>query len=147
MLENSRGASSFIPKFSDVFFSNVPNILVIKCLEHNLRKSQVTRKKNSEYLIGTANDGFLLNALKTFFGLSRVLLDLQKYILSGAIKFISVRPCLGQLEPFRNYTDYFPENFASIHRFYESDFLIPLSIAFWIPKILGFPLIFLQEIV
>ena len=53
----------------------------------------------------------------------------------------------GQLEPFRNYTDYFPENFASIHRFYESDFLIPLSIAFWIPKILGFPLIFLREIV
>ena len=140
-----QGCFVFIPKFSDVFFfSNVPNILVIKCVEHNLRKSQVTRKKNSEYLRGTPNDGFLLNALKTLFGLSRVLLDLQKYILSGAIKFISVRPCLGQLESFRNYqgfTDYFPENFTAIHRFYESEiFLIPpLPIAFWIPKILGFP--------
>ena len=40
----------------------------------------------------------------------------------------------------------FPKNFTAIHRFYESDFLIPLSIAFWIPKILGFPLIFLRKI-
>jgi len=62
---------------------------------------------------------------------------------------MSVRLCLGQLESFRNYqnfTDYIPENFTAIHRFYESDFLIPLSIAFWIPNILGFRLIFLRKI-
>ena len=52
--------------------------------------------------------------------------------------------CSAILESFRNYqsfTDYFPENFTAIHRFYESEiFLIPpLPIAFWIPKILGFP--------
>ena len=40
---------------------------------------------------GTLNDGFLLNTLKTLFILSRVLLDLQKCILLGAIKFVSVR--------------------------------------------------------
>ena len=63
--------------FQETFFSsNVPNILVIKCVEHNLRKSKVTRKKNSEYLTGPPNDGFLLNELKTLFGLSRVFLDL-----------------------------------------------------------------------
>ena len=42
------------------FFSNVPNILVIKCVQHNLRKSKVTRKKNSEYLTGAPNEGFHL---------------------------------------------------------------------------------------
>ena len=36
---------------------------------------------------GVSNEGFLLNALKTLFRLSRVLLD----ILSEAIKFVSVR--------------------------------------------------------
>ena len=40
---------------------------------------------------GAPNDGFLLNALQTFFTLSRVLSDLWKCILSGAIKFVSVR--------------------------------------------------------
>ena len=50
---------------------------MVKCVEHNLRKSYgVTREKNSEYLRGAPNDGFLLNALKTLFGLSRVLLAL-----------------------------------------------------------------------
>ena len=37
------------------------------------------------------NDSVVLNVLKTLFRLSRILLDLQKYILSGAIKFTSVR--------------------------------------------------------
>ena len=40
---------------------------------------------------GAPRDGFLLNALNTLFRLSRVLLDLLKYILIGAIKLISVR--------------------------------------------------------
>ena len=37
------------------------------------------------------NDDFLLNILKAFLRLSRVLLDLEKCILSGAKKFVSVR--------------------------------------------------------
>ena len=41
-------------------------------------------------LSGAPNDGFLHNALKTLFRLPRVLLDLKKYILIGAIKSISV---------------------------------------------------------
>ena len=38
-----------------------------------------------QYLSGAPNDGFLLNSLKTLFSLSRVLLDIQKCILSGTI--------------------------------------------------------------
>ena len=70
------------------FFSNVPNILVIKCVEHNFRKSKATRKKNSEYLTGAPSDGFLQVHWKHFLG--------------------------------------YPDR------------VLPLSIAFWIPKILGF---------
>ena len=40
---------------------------------------------------GAPNDGFLLNTLKTLFRLSRVFLDIWKCIISGAIKFVSVR--------------------------------------------------------
>ena len=46
---------------------------------------------------GAPNDRFLLNALKTLFSVPRVLLDLQKCILSGAIKFGSVRSSQGNL--------------------------------------------------
>ena len=45
---------------------------------------------------GAPNNGFLLNAMKTLFRLSRLLLDLQKYLLSGAIKFISVQSSYSQ---------------------------------------------------
>ena len=40
---------------------------------------------------GVPKDGFFLNALKSLFGLSRVLLDLKKCIVSGAEGFVSVR--------------------------------------------------------
>ena len=40
---------------------------------------------------GTPNDVFLLNALKTLFWLSKVLLDLKESILSDAVKSVSVR--------------------------------------------------------
>ena len=40
---------------------------------------------------GAPNDNFLLNTLKTLFRLSRVVLDLKKYILSGSITLDSVR--------------------------------------------------------
>ena len=41
-------------------------------------------------LQGAPKDSYLLNALKTLFGLSRVLLD-QEYISSGTTKYSSVR--------------------------------------------------------
>ena len=51
MIRNFQGCFVFIPKFSgDAFCSNIPNILVKKCEEHNFRKLQVTKQKNSEYL-------------------------------------------------------------------------------------------------
>ena len=54
------------------------------------RHFQASKKLWNKMLSGAPNDGSLLNALKTLFTLSKVLLDLQKYILIGAIKFISV---------------------------------------------------------
>ena len=45
---------------------------------------------------GTTNVGFLLNASKTIFRVSRVLLDPYEYILSGAIKFVFVRSSKGK---------------------------------------------------
>ena len=52
------------------------------------------------YFTEASNDGFPLNTFKTLFRLSRVLLDLQKCILSGAIKFVSVRSSQGNLSLF-----------------------------------------------
>ena len=48
---------------------------------------------------GAPNDGFLQNTLKTL-RLSRVLLDLQISILSGATKFLSVRSSQGNSSHF-----------------------------------------------
>ena len=45
----------------------------------------------SRFKIGAPNSGFPRNTFKTLFRLSRVLLRLQKCILSGAVKFVSVR--------------------------------------------------------
>ena len=53
-------------------------------------------------LSGAPNDGFLLNAFKSLFRLSRVLLNLKKCIINGAVNFVSVRSILGGLEAFRN---------------------------------------------
>ena len=73
-------------------------------------------------LIPTAqgNDGFLLTALKTLFRLSKVLLDLYKYIFICAIKFIYA-VILGQLESFQlpGLQCYFPEIFRCNLKFYE----------------------------
>ena len=84
---------------------------------------------------GAPNYSFLQNTLKTLFRLSRVLLDLQKCILSGATKFLSVRSSQGNLRSFRNYkgfgiifprcnlTFYESENFSdsSLHHILESE--------------------------
>ena len=49
---------------------------------------------------GYPNDDFLLNTLKTLFRLSRVVLDLKKYILSGGIKIGFCSVILGDLSLF-----------------------------------------------
>ena len=70
---------------------------------------------------GAPNDGFLLNALKSLFWLSRVLLDLQKCILSDAIGICSVihNPwiwCLPFLKKRDRGTQHqFSENICSEH--------------------------------
>ena len=89
---------------------------------------------------GAPNDGFPLNALKTLARLSRVLSDLQKCILSCAKKFLSVRSSLGILSLFeiKRTSVLFPGNFSCYLKFTKVRiFLIPLYIAFSVPKILG----------
>ena len=84
--------------------------------------------------------GFLLNALKTLCRLSRVLSDLWKCRRRYEICTCSV--VLGQFESFRNYKGFsiiFPKILDVILSFTNVRiFLIPLSIAFLNPKILGF---------
>ena len=70
---------------------------------------------------GAPNDDFLQNTLKTLFRLSRVLLDLQKCILSGATKFLSVRSSQGNLSLFAITRYYFSENLRCNLTFYESE--------------------------
>ena len=65
-----------------------------------------------------------------------MLIHLKKYILSGAIKFVSVRSsprgaCLSLFLKLQGLQSYFPENFRCNLTNYESEiFLIPLSITF-----------------
>ena len=69
----------------------------------SLIKQSLLSKMNRFHVLqlsGEPNDGFLLNTLKTLFRLSRVLLDLQKSILSGSVKFVSVRSSQGNLSLF-----------------------------------------------
>ena len=69
-------------------------------------------------------DGFLLKTiLKTLFRLSRLLLDLQKYILSGTIKFVSVRSSQGNFSLFEitRTSVFFPEHFRCNLMQYGSD--------------------------
>ena len=50
IIRKFQGCFVFIPKYSgDIFLSTILNILVIKCEEHNLRKSKGTKQKNSKY--------------------------------------------------------------------------------------------------
>ena len=58
------------------------------------------------------------------FRLSRVLLDLQKWILSGAIKLVSGSVVLGQLWVFSKLQGlryHFPENFRRNFKFYRNE--------------------------
>ena len=48
-------------------------------------------QKQSQVYSGAPNVSFLQNMFKILFRLSRVSLDLEKYILSSATKFLSVR--------------------------------------------------------
>ena len=84
-----------LPSRPYLFSSNI-HLIVITLSQKNDK-----RKKRNRNQTGAPNDGFLLNALKTLFSLSRVLLDyFQKYILIGAMKFISVRSSQGNLSLF-----------------------------------------------
>ena len=58
-------------------------------MKTNIKLNSHQIKERSDKLITTVR--FLLNSLKTRFRLPRVLLDIYKCILSGAIKFVSVR--------------------------------------------------------
>ena len=71
-------------------------------------------------------------SIEKTFKATQTLLDLQKCILSGAIKFVSARSSQGNLTLFEITT-------ALVRITNESQFLlIPLSITFLNPKILGF---------
>ena len=98
------------------------------------------KQHNLAPLTGSPNDGVLLNALKTLFRLSSVLSNLQKCILSGAIKVVSVRSSQGNLNLFeitQGLSIIFPKIFDAILGFTKVRiFLIPVSIAFSNPKIL-----------
>ena len=73
-------------------------------------------------LSGAPNDGLLLNAFKSLFRLSRVLLNLKKCIINRAVNFLSVRSIVGELEAFQNCKGqcYFIEKFKYNGTFYES---------------------------
>ena len=103
-----------------IFFSRHKNFLSFKVLSALLKtlkmtsqirtwafaytKVTFTRHWTDEFSTGWKSgapyDGFLLNTSKTLFRLSRVLLDLQRCILSGAIKLVSVRSSKGNFSFF-----------------------------------------------
>ena len=73
-----------------------PNYLLLGNLEkcaHHVQAVQMTLPTGCLLLMSSEapNDDFLLNILKVFFRLSRVLLDIYKCIISRAIKFVSFR--------------------------------------------------------
>ena len=78
---------------------------------------------------GSPKDGFLLTTLKTLFRLLRVLLDLYKCILNGAIKFVAVWSSLGRGEvqeaKFPS-TLHFRPDFSLLHTFSGHFFLLTI---------------------
>ena len=99
---------------------------------------------------GALNDGFLKYIENTFLVIHKVLLALQKCILSGAIKFVSVRPFQGNLsllifEITRN-SELFSRKFQlQFNSQKEIIFQIPSFITFLNPKILGFFFIYERQ--
>ena len=97
-----------------------------------------------QYLSGAPNDGFLLNSLKTLFSLSRVLLDIQKCILSGTINLYPFGHPRGNSSLFeisRNSILFSRKCFKHFKHFITKMriFLIPLAITFlWPERGLGF---------
>ena len=79
--------------------------------------------------------------LKALFRLSRVLLDLKKYTLSGTIKFVSVLSSQGTFSLFEitRASVFFPKNFRCNAMYYESDNVSDSSLHhIFNPKIIGF---------
>ena len=92
---------------------------------------------------GAPNDSFLPHLLKTLFRLSRVFLDLQKCILSGTIKFVSVRSSQRNLSmslfEITRASVLFSLKFQTqLSALRKTFFFIPLAITFLHLKILGF---------
>ena len=92
---------------------------------------------------GAPNDSFLPHSLKTLFRISRVYFGLQKCILSGAIKFVSVRSSQGNLSmslsEITRASVLFSLKFRRNLAHQDKDiFFIPLAITFLHLKILGF---------
>ena len=91
---------------------------------------------------GAPNDGFLLNALKTLFWLSKVLLDLLEKHSKRRCKICICSVILGELESIRNYKGLriiFPKILDEIWRITKvRHSLIPLSTTLLNPKIVGF---------
>ena len=95
--------------------------------------------QSSSISSGAPNDDFLLYTLKTLFRLSKVLLDLQKYILKAELKNFHL---FGDFESSWNYKGFriiFPKNF--LERENENFSGTSISITFLNPKILGFLLL------
>ena len=90
-----------------------------------------TRQDNKQHGVSVSNSGTflrdlnldLINTLKTLFRLFRVLIDLQKYILSGAIKFVSVQSSKISLSLFEitRASVLFSRKFQMHFKFYESE--------------------------
>ena len=105
-----------------------------------------------EHGTGAPSDGFLLNALKSLFRLSRPIKStpLRSLEMHSKRRYkIGIRSViLGGLESFRDYKGFsviFPKPLDTIERFTkERIFLIPLFITFLKAKILG--LLFLRKL-
>ena len=86
--------------------------------------SLICLKNSSSLGVKLLISHFLLHTLETIFRLSRVLLDLQKCIQSGSIKFTSLWSSQGKLNLFRNYKAFGFSNPKILDKsltYYESD--------------------------
>ena len=111
-------------KFLCKHFFNPSNSACRQTAIENAQKlGTASFKPPQSYKILSGHD-FLLNTLITVFRLSTILLDFYKCILSGAIKFVSVRSFQGSLTLFEITRAYYEsETFSdfSLHCIFESE--------------------------
>lgn len=93
-----------VPEFSQSNNNTCSTDLNVLQLRNRMLGCIIQQRVAIVYFTAAPNDGFPLNTFKTLFRLSRVLLDLQKRILSSVVDFVSdCMVILGQLESLRNY--------------------------------------------